>query len=489
MNRKIVNSFPLPTVDGLVWLVVAGLAVAAGATAVEVGPRALLAFALIPFLLVVWGIVRWRPAGLLVALLLATLMAGVLRQFTLAGSESGNVRLAGVVVLALLIFLIGLWIVQYLMGRDRFVIRCAPAVFGLFVLFISLNLLALLGGIMRYGLFAALVDADWLLWLGFFLLITRDPNLETFKNLAAALYGVSLFHSIAGIVRLVQGRGTIFLTTGGERYIPSSTSLLVASGFILSVILLFFMVKSKKARLLVLGLALIQVIGIVISFNRQMWVALTISLALGFLLFFRGYRVRLLAVAAAAVATLYVFVSLASLLQLFPVDLQDILARRLGNGQVAALVTDPSVQFRFAAWETAGRGIAERPLLGQGWGAPFSFSFVVSRSNTLQTFNSSPHNTYLWLAYKAGIPTLVLFLLFIFTLLGLAWLRYRQVRSTNTTQAALLIGAFLIELVYLIGALWWDYFSVMYMSVPIWINTGILAALAATSPTRSEPSP
>ena len=95
----------------------------------------------------------------------------------------------------------------------------------------------------------------------------------------------------------------------------------------------------------------------------------------------------------------------------------------------------------------------------------------------MQNFDVSPHNTYLWLAFKAGLPILGLFCWAMALLLARALRLACRFAHADPEIAAFLLTSALIQLIYLIGALWWDYLTVMYMSVPIWLNTGALILL------------
>ena len=130
---------------------------------------------------------------------------------------------------------------------------------------------------------------------------------------------------------------------------------------------------------------------------------------------------------------------------------------------------DSALQFRFAAWKVAWSGIKDSPFLGLGWGAPLVFE------NNGVWFDLSPHNTYLWLAYKAGLPVLGLYLSFVGGLLIKAIKKCRvYLIQKERALSLILMGAILIEILYLIGALWWDYLTVMYISILIWVNRGCL---------------
>jgi len=428
----------------------------------------------------VLAILRWRNLGLFAGLVFAVLFIPFLRGAGVLGIDTVSVGLGGVTALGILATSAASWAVWAATRKLGFVLHCSPYLLLPIAAFVWLNLVAVALGILRYGPLAALTDADWLVWIGFFVLVLLQPSFSLFSKLAMITFGVSTVRALWGLFRLAHGMGWS-VTTGGQRYLGSSDAQFIAAGFIVSLMLLLFVIRRRRTRSLILAISVLQLAGILISLSRQTWVALATSLCCGVFLFMKGKRLRFVVASGFMLGILVFGILVAFSLDLIPADLLLSLLGRFGGGDFRQILRDPSVQFRFAAWREAVRGIQESPLLGKGWGAPHEFSFVVLQSGKLQTFDVSPHNTYLWLAYKAGVPALLLFMLFIARLLVGAVQRYHRVARVDRVQAAFLIGTVLIQVTYSIGALWWDYFTVVFMSIPIWLNLGILAVLSSGS--------
>ncbi len=417
----------------------------------------------------------WRSFGLLVSLVVAIFLAGFLQDWTFGSGYSGGIRLPGMMALGLLALSFLSWIL-HTRGHLRFSLRgWSLLIIGGFVL---LNAISVVMGISRYGLLATLTDADWLVWLAFGLLVSSTPR--AIKPLIVIAYGTSLVQAMRGVLLLVQGRAAYFLTTGGNRYLTTDDAQLVAAGFLVSVVLLFLVRKKKVPRILIIGAALLQGFGIFISFNRQTWVALGFALAVGWLVLFRSRRWAGAFFSIMAIGLIVAFVFLAAVLKIFPVDLQDVFLRRIGAGtSVVTYLQDSAIQFRFSAWREAWSGIKSSPFLGLGWGAPLVFE------HRGVVYDLSPHNTYLWLAYKAGLPALCLYLTFITGLLFKAVSKSRHLWNEGRRNlSAIVTGVILIELLYLVGALWWDYLTAMYVSILIWMNRGGLVFLTSHSADR-----
>ncbi|MBW7885036.1 MAG: O-antigen ligase family protein [Caldilineaceae bacterium] len=415
------------------------------------------------------------------ALIVAGIASDTLSTYTILGNADSSVRLTGLVGLGLLIAS------SFAMFARKLVFGSGPSIlyvdvwpWRLFSFFCSWNITVLLYGILRHGLAATITDVDWILWTGFAFLVMLSPSRSLFLWLALTTMALSVWQSLLGVFRLITNQGTIFLTTGGDRYVPSSASLLVAAGFTISLLLIFYVVRKPRWKLLIVAVALLQLTGIVLSFNRQVWVALAMSLGLGLFFLFKGRRLRFLVYGGSLLLIGATAVLLIANSSFVSVDLPSLLRQRIGNGDFRNLLYDPSVQFRLSAWNTALDWTLENPILGRGWGASFDFSFMVPRTGAIQVFDGlSPHNTYLWFSAKAGFPALISFLLLMAALIFKALRRFSRLARVDKRLALVLIGSLLIQLTYLIGAFWWDYLTVAYMSIPIWINTGVLAVLSS----------
>jgi len=88
-------------------------------------------------------------------------------------------------------------------------------------------------------------------------------------------------------------------------------------------------------------------------------------------------------------------------------ELLDTTATELVSGTVD-YADDPNATFRLLAWAEAGERFAENPLLGEGFGVPFSFERTA--------FDVRPHNTFMTILYKMGLlgflPLIVLLVTF-----------------------------------------------------------------------------
>lgn len=428
-------------------------------------------------------VLKKSDAGLILSLIVAGILAPYLRQLSIVNVGSGDVRLAGLTGLAILALTSFSVLGAHLVQRRPMVVASRSGLNIVLSIFILLNLAAIGNGAMRYGLATAVNDANWLPWIGFLILVVIKPSPKLMKYLGITLLAITVVQSLQGIVRIIQGSGTIYLSTGGERYVAGSTSVWIASGLIISILMLMYRAKNRREQWLFGTLALIQIIGVIISFNRQTWFALAVGLSFGFLFLLRGKRLQLAIRVIGFTLIMFLVIFVIDKLGVLQIQIYDALIQRIAGGSLQELALDPSYQFRLSAWTVAFKGAIQNPMLGLGWGAPFQFSIIVPKTGAYQVFNSSPHNTYLWLAYKSGVFSLFSFLALITLLIFSGARQVRRLRWSNSTLSLYLVAALLIELVFLSGALFWDYLSVAYMSIPFWINTGVIACLITYRPT------
>ena len=424
-------------------------------------------------------IIRHPDIGMVAAVVVAGLLADVLRGVTLAGDDSSSIRLAGVLALGLLLLIAAGYAAHGLVKpRWAFTLACNFYTMFFFVALVGYTLIVVGYGVIHHGIFATLTDTDWIFWTGFFLLIVIRPSYLLFKRIAIAFYGVTILQSLIGIGRLARGQATLYLSTGGDRYVSGSASVLIAIGLIISLILLLYVVREKTNVLLVLTAATLQGIGVLISFNRQTWLAMIIALTMGYVILFGGRRVRILAWAVALLIVIGAGLVTLERFDIGPVSIQQTLQSRLGAGLTfQEYLREPSMLYRISAWQKALGDIRANPLVGQGWGA--RFIFVVPLASGMRVYEASPHNTYLWLAAKGGLPTLFFFGALMCVLLADGIRQFHRFRRRHPHHALFLMGTILAQVIFLCGAFWWDYLTVMYLSIPFWLNCGMMAALSS----------
>ncbi|MGE0405752.1 MAG: O-antigen ligase family protein [Candidatus Korobacteraceae bacterium] len=93
---------------------------------------------------------------------------------------------------------------------------------------------------------------------------------------------------------------------------------------------------------------------------------------------------------------------------------------------------DANAGFRFLAWAEALRRFSENPLIGEGFGVPFTF--------VSETTDVRPHNSFLTVLYKTGLLGFVPVMLLVLHLYLSGWRSIRQRRQAGS----FLLYAFLL---------------------------------------------
>jgi hypothetical protein len=151
---------------------------------------------------------------------------------------------------------------------------------------------------------------------------------------------------------------------------------------------------------------------------------------------------------------------------------------RLGTG-LGDPETDPTVAWRLAGWQEALRHIQHNPVTGDRLGTQFSWR-VPDR-----LVENYPHNTYLTVALKSGIPGLLLLGAPLLLLLWRAMKLSGRFRMEPSYAALLGITASVSAL--LVYGIYNLLFESPYLAWPTWFMIGLLLALSDSSaPAKSD---
>ena len=218
-------------------------------------------------------------------------------------------------------------------------------------------------------------------------------------------------------------------------------------------------------------------LAILISFNRNMWIGLTVGLILLAVLGGVAMRTRLaLALTVGLAGIVLIGVVGAGLGQSAGVSA---LAQR-GSTIIApkevsqeSSLRDREAETR-AAWHTAQDNLA----LGVGPGASYGVMLTVrvGSNSFLRVPQFFLHNQYLYLLVVGGVPALLAFLVFLVGTVRRAWSRTQR----DPAIAACGIGIATIMMSAIVAI----YFSVEDMTLPLGLLAGVIVAAAAGSEDR-----
>lgn len=324
----------------------------------------------------------------------------------------------------------------------------------------------------------------------FFVVIRLFPTRRAARSVlvAGAIVGAStgalalVFAVGSGPAFVLQGGGEGFVTQGQGF---GNLSRVRLPGLGLAYVLFWFVVVGLlHARgLRMLGwLALLAgaVVGITLSFNRNMWIGLLLGAVLMLVFARPGFRRRLMAGLAVAVAGL-------AMVLYAPGGLDDDsalapLAERSSTLlDPGSLQDEDSLRSRDEETRQALRVAATHPVLGVGPGVNFGVFFSqADGSRHVRTPQLFLHNQYLYLVLAAGIPGLLCFLAFLGSVLRTALRR----ATSDPPVVALGVGLATVALSALVAI----YFNVPDMATVIGLVSGAIVAMASDQTARGAES-
>lgn len=254
-----------------------------------------------------------------------------------------------------------------------------------------------------------------------------------------------------------------------------------ALAMFIPVVFSFLFVKSipKYLKIISLGLFLIFVLAIILSFARAGWLSLIIAVGILFTLFLK-IKFRTI------IATIIIG---GSLFLAFQTEILMVLGRNNTDAEggfenniesVSNISTDASNLERLNRWSCAIRMWEDKPILGWGPGtymfkyAPYQLSKDRTIISTNFGTNGNAHSEYLGPLSEQGVMgcLIVLILLFYSTAMG-----YRLVYSIADKDVKILtIGLFLGLMTYFVHGFLNNFLDTDKLSLPFW---GFLAALVS----------
>lgn len=310
--------------------------------------------------------------------------------------------------------------------------------------------------------------------LGYTALIVATPLVLDARTRRPLLHGLLLVGLALGLWGLAQwglnisfgGAGDVGvrtgvrLTTGGRGQIQGGLF-----GFPLAVAVSYAALasgalRSRAGRLLVAVTLAVNAAALLFTFERTFWVGAVAAVGFVVLRLGAGRRTR------ALIATpLLVLIGASALAVAAPAEFTTARERLLSLNQYGS---DNSIRYRVIESQQVLAKIRSRPLTGSGlgdtvrWGRPYA---GVPPANYVFS-----HNGYLWLAWKLGLPLLVL--LCVVIVLAIAW---RGPPDLDPLFAAVRVGGQAALFAVLLIAVTWP--SLRMLSVtPL---AGVFLAMAA----------
>ncbi len=245
----------------------------------------------------------------------------------------------------------------------------------------------------------------------------------------SAVKRIFMFFALGGLFSSVNALAWLALQPGQRRYLSYGA-------YVLGALLGTLVLTTNRSIRPALGWTLsgMLAMGVFLANARSIYVALGAVLPIMVLvgpsarlqISRRSFRLS------AGIAVASVFLALAVMQTRAGKALLDTTVTELASGTLH-YADDRDAAFRLFAWMEAGNRFAQSPVIGEGFGVPFTFE--------LTSDDVRPHNTFLTILYKMGVlgfvPVMVL-------LLGFQWKGWSSLRSFHQQPRALFLYVLLL---------------------------------------------
>lgn len=323
----------------------------------------------------------------------------------------------------------------------------------------------------------------------FFLVTFETQTLEELKRLLkvflAGGFGI-IFFVVAGIV-LGEGLWVEYnpLSTGGLRLLSFPHAFYLCFVLVLTLVLFLYRLRPERFTIVTMWLQLIGVLG---SLMRHLWISLFAVSALLFIAIPRQAKKNLLSFFGqnAAVVSLFVVV-IAFTLIVFPLStvslkLQDVINPVASRARsLASSAADSSARWRIYAWRAAQESFLQAPLFGVGYGQELVIDFDTYR---VVVPMRELHNSYLVLVVQMGLLGLILFSLIMWELFKpvLTWRHGRGLLWPYQAATCAML------LIFLASAFWQPYFETNFTGIFFWILAGLFVVTVRLEEQLSFPT-
>ena len=248
----------------------------------------------------------------------------------------------------------------------------------------------------------------------------------------------------------------------------------VPESFVLVALLMW---NRKMSFFVGFPLMLMLGVGVMVCNARTVFLALTLTLAVMIFTGFAQLRLKEI-IKPVLVASLAMVLAIGLLLQ-----------TKEGSGYIGRITIqlvqgfahageDDNTQWRLLAWAEAGRRFINQPVMGEGFGVPFTFE--------KSGIDVKPHNIYLTIVYKMGIVGAIPFTIFMLVCIFGPWRTLRRYRSHP--DSLLLRALFLCQFYALVFGAINPLIESPFLASMFWLNMGFMVRLAWRIKEDSEQS-
>ena len=229
---------------------------------------------------------------------------------------------------------------------------------------------------------------------------TKDDLKDLLLVVAISIIGITFISLILSYKRL-HTIEFVFQLGAGVR-----TNQFLSGASIIFSIILFYLHRGKKAKILIISILFLSMVALIISISRIYWFGTVFGFVMATFFISKRQRLKIYFTSFAIFATIILSVVL-----YFGKTSELILGffqKRLSSSQ--GYKKDISFLARIQEYETVWEHIKEFPIGGNGINKEYSYYNLISQTNWHVNF---VHNGYISLVYRFGFPMALIFYLFL----------------------------------------------------------------------------
>ena len=289
------------------------------------------------------------------------------------------------------------------------------------------------------------------LYLTFFIVTNLIRNEKHLRRLLNGVFVLSVFvalmmivqYFLGDITKILPGRVEAYFTgdtgiSGVTRILPPGQSLVLVAFVVFPILLIFD--RSPYKFIIRFLLMLVTGLAVIITFNRNFWVAIAVALFFAALLASIPEKIRFVNMAiGVAVIAIIILVPVLSFAGSQTQAFTDAFVSRFSTLLNPNTISEGSLQYRVVETEYALPQIVAHPLIGLGLGAIYRtrdsrIDFGVLASDTFGYI----HDGHLWMILKTGLVGYLFFVWFLLLFLIRSLRHWRQI--TDPFQRAIMLS-------------------------------------------------
>jgi len=356
---------------------------------------------------------------------------------------------------------------------------------GIYILIFSLfSLFSMIYGIYRGGN-AALAFSTFknyaIYSIFFFIIINVIRDKDKLKQLIKVFLYSGIVLLLFTILGYSSGRGLWIeatpLSTEGTRLLAPNHAFYLCVAFLLAMSLLAY--RQKVYGKLTILIILAQLMGIIGSLTRHLWISLFVASIIIFTMLRKKYKNNLLKIIAIQFLFIIVIIIIYALfsfilteeIKIFGLEYIESAITRFESLFTYSTSEDLSIYFRFFAWEKAFSLLLENMIFGIGFGQHFTFDFfgypTIVEAREL-------HNNFIGMILQMGILGFLSFIALNIVFIRKIYVLYKKNSKKLTPY---LLGALGCYLLFIISANFGTYFDVNVLVTFFWSTMAIVVVI------------